>query len=207
MLVDREIILKNPFRNLKKHKEGLSRKNLAFSTEQTEEIKKIISQKNPQLWLFIQFIYYCYLRPNEVRQLRKSYFQLEKRQVFIPNYISKNGQEGYVTIPDTFYNELIDSKEFNNGQEFVFQGRYSDKPVSKNIMGVRFQKLVMELNLSSEYTLYSWKHSGVVSAYNAGVDIKTIQNQCRHQSLEQTDVYLKSLGLGVSQAINQIPDL
>ena len=74
-------------------------------------------------------------------------------------------------------------------------------------MGGRFQKLIPELNLSEEYTLYSWKHSGVVSAYNAGVDIKTIQRQCRHSSLEQTDVYLKSLGLGVSQAMNKIPQL
>lgn len=74
-------------------------------------------------------------------------------------------------------------------------------------MGWRFQKLIKDLNLSNDYTLYSWKHSGVVAAYNAGVDIKTIQNHCRHQSLEQTDIYLKSLGLGVSQAINKIPQL
>ena len=74
-------------------------------------------------------------------------------------------------------------------------------------MTERFRKLIKELNLGSDYTLYSWKHSGVVAAYNAGIDIKTIQNQCRHHSLEQTDIYLKSLGLGVSQAINQIPKL
>jgi len=61
--------------------------------------------------------------------------------------------------------------------------------------------------LGSDYTLYSWKHSGVVAAYNAGVDIKTIQSQCRHQSLEQTDIYLKSLGLGINKAINKIPGL
>jgi len=74
-------------------------------------------------------------------------------------------------------------------------------------MGYRFRKLVKELNLGKDYTLYSWKHSGVVAAYNAGVDIKTIQGQCRHQGLEQTDIYLKSLGLGVSLAMNKIPKL
>lgn len=66
-------------------------------------------------------------------------------------------------------------------------------------MTERFRKLIKSLKLGTDYTLYSWKHSGV--------DIKSIQNQCRHHSLEQTDIYLKSLGLGVSQAINQIPDL
>ena len=207
VLVEREIILKNPFKGIKKHKEGLSRRNLAFSVEQIEEIKKIISERNPKLWLFIQFIYYCYLRPNEIRQLKKSHIQLATRQIFIPNYISKNNREGYVTLPESFYKELAIAEELKSDQEYIFPGSLPDKPISKNMMGLRFHKLIKELNLGKDYTLYSWKHSGVVSAYNAGVDIKTIQNQCRHQSLEQTDVYLKSLGLGVSQAINNIPEL
>jgi integrase len=74
-------------------------------------------------------------------------------------------------------------------------------------MGSRFRKLTRDLNLSKDYTLYSWKHSGVVAAYKAGIDIKTIQSQCRHQSLEQTDIYLKSLGLNVNLAINKMPEL
>lgn len=150
VLVDREIILNNPFKNFKKHKEYGSRKNLAFNEDQISEIKKNIEEKDPELWLFIQFIYYCFLRPNEIRQLEHRYIHPVEKQIFIPSNISKNGKD---------------------------------------------------------YTLYFWKHSGVIAAYKAGVDIKTIQSQCRHHSLEQTDIYLKSLGLGVSQAMNKIPEL
>ena len=207
VLVEREIIVKNPFKNLKKHKEAESRKNLAFNPTQMEDIKKIVEKQDPWLWLFIRFIYYCYLRPNEVRQLKHSYFQLDKRQIFIPSHISKNGKEGYVSIPESFHKELTQSAEFNTEQEFVFQSRNSNTPPSKNVMGSRYHNIIEDLNLNTDYTLYSWKHSGVVAAYNAGVDIKTIQNQCRHHSLEQTDVYLKSLGLGVSKAMNKIPNL
>jgi len=207
LLVDREILASNPFRSIKKHKESASRKNLAFSPEQIVKMKDILEEKDPLLWLFIQFIYYCYLRPNEIRQLKHSYIQLGEKQIFIPAHISKNGKDGYVTIPDTFYQELMQSKEFGLGQEYVFQSKRSKSPVSKNMMGTRFHNLVKGLNLSQDYTLYSWKHSGVVAAYNAGVDIKTIQRQCRHHSLELTDIYLKSLGLGVSQAMNRIPGL
>jgi integrase len=208
VLVDREVILRNPFGNFKKHKEGQSRKNLAFSDQQIKKIKEIIEQKDPELWLFIQFIYYCFLRPNEVRQLKPSYFNLDRKTIFIPRAVSKNAKEGYVTIPDGFCKVLEGSDIIDPERELLFPSKTkSDRCISKNAMGVRFRELVKELKLSSEYTLYSWKHSGVVAAYNAGVDIKTIQNQCRHQSLEQTDVYLKSLGLGVSQAINKIPGL
>jgi len=47
------------------------------------------------------------------------------------------------------------------------------------------------------------KAFGVVAAYNAGIDI----NQCRHHSLEHTDLYHKSLGLGVIKAIKKVPKL
>jgi len=51
------------------------------------------------------------------------------------------------------------------------------------------------LDMDNRHTLYSWKHTGVVTAYNAGVDIKSIQRQCRHSAREMTCNYLKSLGL------------
>jgi integrase len=207
VLVEREIILNNPFKNTKKHKESQSRKNLAFNVGQITRIKKIIEEKDPQLWLFIQFIYYCFLRPNEIRQLEHRYVHLDDKKIFIPSQISKNGKDGYVSIPDNFYNLLLESEYFKGEQQYIFQARGRGEPISKNVMCRRFHELIKDLNLGGDYTLYSWKHSGVVAAYNAGVDIKTIQNQCRHQSLEQTDIYLKSLGLGVSQAVNKIPRL
>jgi integrase len=207
LLVEREFIGENPFKNIPKHKESTSRRNRAFSKQQIETIKKIVEKKNPQLWLFIQFIYFCFLRPNEIRQLEHRYFNMEERTILVPGSISKNGKDGYVSIPDGFYEQLKQSDYFKSGTKYVFQASKGDKPISKNVMTERFRKLIKQLNLGSDYTLYSWKHSGVVAAYNAGVDIKSIQNQCRHHSLEQTDIYLKSLGLGVSQAINQIPKL
>jgi integrase len=207
VLVEHEVIRSNPFKNLKKHKEAESRRNLAFNENQMAGIKKILEEKDPNLWLFVQFIYYCFLRPNEVRQLKHSYLDLDNNQIYIPGHISKNGKEGYVTIPDSFASVLVESKEFNSGNEYVFQSRGEMKPLSKNMMGLRYRNLTKKLKLSKDYTLYSWKHSGVVSAYKAGIDIKTIQSQCRHQSLEQTDIYLKSLGVNVNLAVNKMPEL
>ena len=61
-----------------------------------------------------------------------------------------------------------------------------------------FFNYLSSMKLSGEYLFES---------QNKGIDIKTIQNQCRHQSLEQTDIYLKSLGLNVNLAINKMPEL
>ena len=207
ILAEHEIIRDNPFKNFKKQKEGGSHRNMALSENHMSKIKKILCKKDPELWLFIQFTYYCYLRPNEVRQLKKGYFRLDKSQIYIPGHISKNGKEGYVTIPESFRRVIAESNEFNSEGEYLFQSRNKEKPVSKNVMGNRYRNLIKDLKLGKDFTLYSWKHSGVVAAYNAGIDIKTIQSQCRHHSLEQTDIYLKSLGLNVNLAVNKIPEL
>jgi integrase len=207
ILVDREVILNNPFKGVSKHKEADSRKNIAYNEEQIEKIKKIIVENDEQLWLFIQFIYYCFLRPNEVRQLKYNYLKLDDRKIFIPQHISKNGKDGFVSIPERFDIELKNLKFLDNEGEYVFPSQDKLKPISKNMMGERYRKLIKVLKLGNEYTLYSWKHSGVVAAYKAGIDIKTIQSQCRHQSLEQTDIYLKSLGLNLNLAINKMPEL
>jgi Phage integrase family. len=139
--------------------------------------------------------------------LEFNYLKLKERKIFIPKHISKNGKDGFVSIPERFYNDLRNLKFIDNEGEYVFHSQDKLKPISKNMMGERYRKLIKGLKLGNDYTLYSWKHSGVVTAYKAGIDIKTIQSQCRHQSLEQTDIYLKSLGLSVNLAINKMPKL
>ena len=75
-------------------------------------------------------------------------------------------------------------------------------------MNVHYSKLVEPLNLGKEFTLYSWKHTGVVNAYKNGVDIKALQLQCRHHSVSQTDTYLKSLGFMDNEEFRQgIPEI
>ena len=163
ILLDREVILNNPFKNLSKHKEADSRKNIAYNEVQATKIKKIIVENDTQLWLFIQFIYYCFLRPNEVRQLKYNYLKLDERKIFIPKHISKNGKDGFVTIPETFYNELKNLRFIKNESEYVFESQDVTKPISKNMMGERFRKLVKTLNLGKDYTfifLETFRSSG-----------------------------------------------
>lgn len=53
------------------------------------------------------------------------------------------------------------------------------------------------------HDLYGWKHTGVCNAYRAGVDIQAIQVQCRHFSLNETEIYLRSLGLRISSELKR----
>jgi len=118
----------------------------------------------------------------------------------VPAEVSKNAKNDHVDIPEPFIPVLEEFLANINDKDFIFPGRIKDKPVAADIMTRTHKTFLNRLGFDDQHTLYSWKHTGVVQAYLAGVDIKSIQRQCRHSSIEMTDNYLKSLGLYNNEA-------
>lgn len=58
-----------------------------------------------------------------------------------------------------------------------------------------FKKQLLASGIQGHYSFYSLKHTGVVRAVKAGVNIKEIQLQLRHHSLDMVNEYLKNLGV------------
>lgn len=54
-------------------------------------------------------------------------------------------------------------------------------------MSERHGGFVKELGFADTHTLYSWKHTEVVNAYNVGVDINSLHRQYQHSSIDMTD--------------------
>ena len=209
-LEERDIIPVNPFRKIKKIKEELTNKNLAYTKDQIKELKTTIQEKEPYLWFFIQFIYYTYIRPAEILKLKVGNIDFKKGLITIPANISKNKNFGVLNIPKPLIAEINQHKINTFSKElFLFSAACcpGQKPLSKNYMASRHKKIIDSESLENNYTLYSWKHTGVVNAYKVGIDIKSIQLQCRHSSIEQTDRYLKSLGFQENTAILKIPEI
>ena len=193
-LLQREIIQSNPFAKIKKHKEVTTYQNLAYTDQEVAEVKKAILDKEPELWTFVQFIYYCYLRPSEIRSLAMEHINPQAGKIFVPGHISKNGIDAYVDIPSKFLDYLNSVHFFENKKGLLFTNKSGNK-IGKNTMTARHKTIIDALGMDNRHTLYSWKHTGVIKAYKAGVDIKSIQRQCRHTAIDMTDNYLKSLGL------------
>ena len=193
-LLQREIIKENPFAKIKKHKEVKTYQNLAYTDKEVTQVKKAVLEKYPDLWTFIQFIYYCYLRPSEIRSLTMEHVKIKSGKIFVPGNISKNGIDAWVDIPAVFLEYLGSINFFENKHGLLFTNVTGNK-IGKNTMTSRHKTIIDALGMDNRHTLYSWKHTGVVKAYKAGVDIKSIQRQCRHTSIDMTDNYLKSLGL------------
>lgn len=193
-LRSREIIPVNPCEGISLLNEETGR-NWAFTEEQVAQLKPVIIAKHPELWDFIQFMVYGFIRPNEIRQLRVNTTDLVNNKIFIAGNISKNRKSAHVKVSSKFrptIEKLTASRPMN---AYIFENPKKGGMLPENLMSTWHLEILRELGYSADYTLYSWKHTGVIMHYRAGVDIKSLQEQLRHSSLTETDTYLKSLGL------------
>lgn len=203
----------NPFLKLPKlseQKQGFK----PFSKSQKKELKKAISEQNPILWLCCQFLYYCFIRPGELRLLKIGDIDLDGQKILIRGSISKNKKTQYVAIPRPFMKILeyyqIDEKAtglFVIGTEQIG----SQTPVNKNWINRTHRSILESLDYETgvhNFAFYSWKHTGCVDAIKAGINPVELQRQLRHHSLQEMMHYLHGLGLEQCDQIREsFPEL
>jgi integrase len=201
---DKEIWKRNPLQNISSLP-VITQKHAAYSDEQITTIKSKIAEYNTprakQLQLFISFIYYVFIRPNEAVQLRVHNIDLKENRLMIKGLASKTKFDEYVELPLPLRNAIIEAKITSYPQDYFVFG-LPGEPDIKGLTVQTFWKLHRKILKKSEFskfdshfTLYSYKHSGVISLYKLTKDIKRVQRQCRHKTLEQTNTYLRDLGL------------
>lgn len=196
ILIKREYIKLNPWNGLEKEREIITNRNIAYRRDEISNLVEVIRRKDIELFHFISMMYHTLARPNEIRQLQVHNIHLNKKKIYFEASKTKSKVDRWINIHDSLIDTLIELIKNKSSNEFLFPGSVPGKPVSKNRMTARHREFLKHLELDNgEHTLYSWKHTGVVLAYEAGVDIKSIQRQCGHSSITETDNYLKSLGL------------
>jgi integrase len=133
--------------------------------------------------------------------LRIGDVQLKDNRIFIRGEISKNKMDDYVSIPDTLRKNIKKSGILNyKATDLIFSkdGLPGTERLHNNFFWDKHRRILVStglLELNSNYSLYSYKHTGAISLYKATKDVKIVQQQCRHQSVGQTDAYLRDLGL------------
>ena len=78
----------------------------------------------------------------------------------------------------------------------------------KNYFNKKWVKGREGLGFSTEYKLYNFKHTGAYMLAKSGVNIKTLQLQLRHSSLDMVNTYLQSLGVNeLDNLIYEFPSM
>ncbi|TDE15304.1 tyrosine-type recombinase/integrase [Dyadobacter psychrotolerans] len=197
-LSSRKALPASPFK-IKKLKEEVTSKNIAFSDVDRRKIEDHLREHEPELYLFTRIMYYAFIRPGELNHITLADVRLIERYILIRGTVSKNGKtETVQIIPPLF--EALKQVNITDEKQFFYlfgKGLIPSRYLSaKEVAFRRHQKVLEKIGLKETgYTLYSWKHTGAVNAYRAGVGVKELQKLLRHSSVSVTDIYLKSLGL------------
>jgi integrase len=173
-----------------------SNSNVAFSLEHQTEIEAYLLANDRDIWLFTRFLYHAFVRPRELRQLEGKHLNFSAKTITVPGAISKNKKNELALINSTLCDIIVPiplPKKMLFGASCAYGG---GGQCGENTAYYRHAKVLEKLNLQSYgYTLYSWKHTGAVRAFQSGVNLKKLQRLLRHSSVAITDIYLRSLNV------------
>jgi integrase len=180
-----------------------------FTNFQSTQIINYCKENNYTLYLAIKFLFHCFVRPGEMRFLKIEHIDFENKVISIPASISKNKKQQPIIIPDNFFKEIEYLQSFKNSDYVIGKTKIgADTTVSSNYLNRAHGKILKLLNITGNYALYSWKHTGVIRAVKSGINLKDLQMQLRHHSLDMVNEYLKNLGVVDSEDLrNKMPKL
>lgn len=185
----------NPFEPIRALPEDSVTKSY-FTVRQVQQIKDMLVEYEPQLWVACQIMYYCFLRPNEIRELRVGNIDFERKQFQLSGSQTKNRSNNTVPIPDVLLQQLqyVRSKPKDY---FVMgiNGYPSSVMLGRDQLSKLHKKYLTKLGIKGNFSFYSWKNTGALQLVRNGTHIKVISMLMRHSSIEITDLYLKSLGI------------
>ncbi len=195
----------NPFNDIRNLKQEESIANIPPTDEEMKLICEQLQKNNYGFYIFYMLIYYCGIRPDEIRQLRIKHIDFEKQCFNLPGEITKNGKFRSVPMLGNVYNLLKDCKD-SNSDYFVFgtwvpnggihshKNWFSPNPYSlkEDTPNKQWNKLI-KIGLGINRTLYSGKHKGADDKLAAGLDIKTICDIFGHSETKMTERYTHSL--------------
>lgn len=179
----------------------VAKKHAAYTLPQLEQLRKLIEPTDPQLLLFIRFLYHTLARPGELRFLKVAHVRTDVNRVLIEGETAKTDREYYVGMSPTL-RQIIEASGILTypPDYYVFSELQQPGPrhVGINYFNKRFAPYLRASGLKKvnpHFTLYSFKHTGAVQLYLATKDPELIQRQCRHTNIHQTTTYLRDLGL------------
>lgn len=174
-----------------------------FSAEELLVLKKELSTHYPELWLFCQLQFYCFIRPEELLRLRVSNIALAEGRIILGGSQTKNKRAGIIRIPDDWLEELLDSplaelcKDPARANHYLFSKphmRPGAEKLTYYTVRQKHKRICTRLGINAKCSLYSWKDTGAKYASKSGVKFRDLQNQLRHADLRTMEHYLRTIG-------------
>ena len=191
LLVKKNYIDFNPFHKidfLPEEEPAIS----AFTHDELNIIREHLPHYHYPLYVISQFIFYCFLRPQELVRLQFKDLFWEHQRIVIPGKKSKNGKTEMVVLPDRLIENLESWNRNWPGNYFLFSNNHQLTPGLKEIAPTRVAEVWRPFanKHGIEKDIYDLKHTGNGFATDLNLSTRDIQLQNRHHSLDVTQRYL-----------------
>ncbi|TDE07830.1 tyrosine-type recombinase/integrase [Flavobacterium sandaracinum] len=201
VLVDNEIIKDNIVTSINTLKSTPER-NKTYSTNQEIALLKYLQENDEILLLFIQFIYYNFLRPVEVCRLKIGDLDLKGKKLFVR---AKNKAVKIKIIPQKLIDLLPDISKMNS-TDYLFTptqigGEWdAEEKNRRDHFSKRFRTVKDQFQLGKDYGLYSFRHTSITNLYKelnktlTPFETKsTLMQITGHQTMEALEKYLRDI--------------
>jgi len=207
LLISQEWIMVNPFHKITR----LATEEpeiVSFTKAELKVLQEHLPGDNRDLYFIACMIFYCFLRPAEIMRLRISHIDVAGMRIIVPGSVSKNKKHETILIPKPFQ-EIVKKFDLNwPGDYYIFTRglKRGQKPAAPTRIAGYWREWANDHGI--EKNIYSLKHTGVGMAIEAGINVRDLQLQLRHSSLEMTQVYLDKFKRRSSdKLINDFPSL
>jgi len=196
-LADRTYVEANPWKQVRKVKED-AKKRRTFSPDEAAAAAGYMAVNHPELFLAVLLLYYCFVRPNEIRQLRRRDFNLESGALRIPADVAKTNRARLVTLPETVRLALLDRYGLVRPSYYLWGPNHQPHPnqqQGKNQFNKAHKAIMKKLHQSGTLsdieglTFYSWKDTGLTD-HARQVSLLDLMQQAGHCDPKITMVYI-----------------
>lgn len=209
-LVERELIAKNPFKEIKMLKLSDKLRN-SFTTAQIAQLTDYLSQHNKAFLAVCYYCYYAILRPVEICRLKVSDLNFETKTIQVRSEVSKNDKHNTIPMMQDLYDLLL-QLQIDKAPKNYYLVSWGFVPgpdkMRENEIARYFKKIAGVLAFPTGTTFYSLKDTVAERLITAGFDIKFIQRLFRHSDITVTDAYISKFNPTLdSRLLDKFPSI
>lgn len=191
-MLDHEFIETNVVADIKTRKIHKQKIRQRIPEDIKVKIFEHLKQNSKPFYCLALMTYLCFIRRTEITKLKIKHLNLAESLILVPDYISKNKKDGYVTIPKQYLNILSDHVKYAKQDHYIFSNE-NYKPGTKKMnprkISDKWYRLRKKLELPDIYQFYSLKDTGITENFEKGIPAIKIRNQARHENISTTELY------------------
>ena len=168
-------------------------KQVAQKTHKLFEELQVQSERNKHFLLAVMMEYYCFIRPDELSNIRIGDIDAKAHAIYVRAEISKNGKAEMVGLNNAVLSLMRELHVLRSPKDwylFSVRCRPGATKLHSRMFRERWARLRKRLDLPKEYQFYSLKDSGIRDLANAE-GIVIARDQARHSSVAVTNKYLQ----------------